>query len=135
MLLIDLQLGDDQAARLERFARSANMTRDEASAQLIEEALRHVEFPMVEFRDSPSGRQAYVVGSRLAVSEMVWIARSYDMDSTKTAEHLAWPVSRVEGTLAYARAYREEIERGVSENDAVTETDVRHRLSNARWID
>jgi len=38
---------------------------------LIEEGLPHAEFPAIEFRDSAAGRQAYVVGSRLAVWELL----------------------------------------------------------------
>lgn len=126
---------DEQAARLDRFAGRLHKTRGEATAQLIEEALRHDEFPDVEFRDSPVGRQAYVVGSGLAVWEVLMIAESYEMDPARTANHLRWPEGRVEKVLEYARAYAGEVNGALAENDAVTETDLRRCLPGATWTD
>ena len=91
MTSIDLQLPDEQAARLDSFARAVHKSRNEATAQLIEEALRHEDFPAVEFRDSASGRQAYVVGSGLAVWEVLMVAADYDLDPARTAAHLPTP--------------------------------------------
>ena len=133
MTLIDLQLPDEQAARLDRFASSVRKSRGEATAQLIEEALRHEEFPAVEFRDSVVGRQAYVVGSTLAVWEVLMVAESYALDAARTAAHLGWPRQRAEGVLAYIRAYSSEVTAAVAENDAVGEEELRRRLPNARW--
>lgn len=133
MTLIDLQLPDEQAARLDRFASSVRKSRGEATAQLIEEALRHEEFPSVEFRDSVVGRQPYVVGSSLAVWEVSMVAETYVLDSGKTAKHLGWPPQRAEGVLAYIRAYSAEVLPLVAENDAVSEEDLRRRLPMALW--
>lgn len=74
MTSIALRMPPSQLERLDRFAGGLRKGRDEAAAQLIEEALRHEEFPAVEFRDSIAGRQAYAVGSGLAVWEVVMIA-------------------------------------------------------------
>ena len=131
MTLIDLQLRDEQAARLDRFANSVRKSRGEATAQLIEEALRHEEFPAVDFRDSIVGRQAYVVGSSLAVWEVLMVAESYAMDAARTATHLAWPRQRVEAVLAYIRAYSQEVASALAENDTVSEDELRRRLPNA----
>lgn len=76
MAVIDLEVSDEQVARRDRVATAMHKTRREATAQLIEEALRHEEFPCVEFRDSVAGRQAYVVGSGLAVWEFIMVAES-----------------------------------------------------------
>jgi hypothetical protein len=73
-MTINVELRDEQAARLERFATGLRKTRDEASAQLIEEGLRHSEFPAIEFRDSAAGRQAYLVRSGLAIWEVLMVA-------------------------------------------------------------
>ena len=135
MTSIDLQLPDEQAARLDSFARAVHKSRDEATAQLIEEALRHEDYPAVEFRDSASGRQAYVVGSGLAVWEVLMVAMDYDLDPARTAAHLQWPPHRVESTLAYARRYPAEVRKALHENDAVTEPTLRQRLPNAIWTD
>ena len=60
---------DEQTARLDRFANGFRIIRGEATSQLIEEGLRHAEYPAIEFRDSSVGREAYVGSSRLAVCE------------------------------------------------------------------
>ena len=95
MQTIDIEMPDEQAAHLDRFAMSVHKSPREATAQLIEEGLRHAEFPAVEFRDSDSGRQAYVVGSSLAVWEVAMIDESYGHSAEQTAAHLRWlsPVS------------------------------------------
>ncbi len=133
MTRIGLELPDEQAARLDRFASSVRKSRGEATAQLIEEALRHEEFPAVEFRDSTRGRQAYVVGSTLAVWEVLMVAETYALDAARTAAHLGWPRQRAEGVLAYARAYSPEVAAALAENDAVSEEELRRRLPNANW--
>src|ERR1700733_10661216 len=105
MQIIDIEMPDDQAARLDRFATSVHKSPREATAQLIEEGLRHAEFPAVEFRDSDSGRQAYVVGSSLGAWEVAMINESYGHSAEQTSAHLRWALSRVEVILAYARRY------------------------------
>ncbi|MBY0504965.1 MAG: hypothetical protein K2X03_13720 [Bryobacteraceae bacterium] len=99
----------------------------------IEEALRHEEFPEIDFRDSSRGRQAYVVGSSMAVWEVLMVAETYALDARTTAEHLEWPLRRVEGVMAYIRAHPEDITAALAENDAVNEEELRRRLPNARW--
>ena len=105
----------------------------EATAQLIEEGLRHAEFPAVEFRDSDSGRQAYVVGSSLAVWEVIMIDESYVHSAEQTAAHLRWTVARVETVLAYASTYREEIAPELQANRSVSPQDLQRSLPNSRW--
>jgi hypothetical protein len=116
MQTIDIEMPDEQAARLDRFATSVHKSPREATAQLIEEGLRHAEFPAVEFRDSDSGRQAYVVGSSLAVWEVAMIDESYGHSAEQTAAHLRWPLTRVELVLAYTRTYQQEIASALQEN-------------------
>jgi len=87
-MTINVELRDEQAARLDRFATGLRKSRVEATAQLIEEGLRHAEFPAIEFRDSAAGRQAYVVGSGLAVWEILIVAEGYRLDPDSTAQHL-----------------------------------------------
>ena len=135
MTSIDLQLPDEQAARLDRFASSVRKSRGEATAQLIEEALRHEEFPAVEFRDSVVGRQAYVVGSTLAVWEVLMVAESYALDAEKTAAHLGWHSGRARDTLRYAAAFPEEIQAALEENRSMTEDGLRAMLPAARWLE
>jgi hypothetical protein len=97
--------------------RATKMLHNEAIAQLMEEALRHEEFPSVEFRDSILGRQAYVFGSTLAVWEVLMVAETYALDPAKTAAHLGWPQHRTENVIAYIQAFPQEVNAALNEND------------------
>ena len=44
------------------------------------------EFALIDFRDSPVGRQAYIQGSTLAVWEVMMIVRAYKGNAKKAAD-------------------------------------------------
>lgn len=75
---------------------------------MLEESLRRAEFAFIDFRDSPIGRQAYVMGTRLAVWQVVAIVRALGGDPQKAADHLEWPLLKVQAALQYAEAFPEE---------------------------
>ncbi len=108
--VVSLRFHDRQFARLRRFARRLGRTPSETGALLVEEALRRAEFAHIDFRDSPAGRQAYIIGTGLAVWEVVLIARHYDVDEARTAAHLEWPIAKVRAALLYAAAFPQEID-------------------------
>ena len=131
--VISMRLQEGQVERLRRLSRRLGRTPSETGALLVEEALRRAEFGHIEFRDSAVGRQAYVQGSRLAIWQVVQIALSYGLkdtdlkgaklDATKleavtTAEHLDWPLVKVQAALEYAQAFPEEIEAALADNAA-----------------
>jgi len=105
--------------RLRREARRLGKAPSETAALLLEEALRQSEFAFIDFRQSGVGRQAYIQGSTLAVWEVVMVARSYGLDAARTAEHLGWPIARVQAALNYALAFPEEIAAAIDDNDAL----------------
>ena len=74
---------------------------------------------MIDLRESPIGRQAYVQGSTLAVWEVVLVAQDFNLDADRTAEHLGWRTPRVRAALNYAAAHPDEIAVAIAENDAV----------------
>jgi hypothetical protein len=117
--VISMRLRHEQVDRLQRLARRFGRTPSETSALLVEEALRRAEFALIDFRDSPVGRQAYLQGSTLAVWEVVALARDHDLDAAATARYLDWPEHRVQAALNYATAYPVEIEAAIADNDAV----------------
>jgi hypothetical protein len=90
----------------------------ETGALLIEEGLRRDEFAFIDFRDSPSGRLAYVQGSTLAVWEVAWIAHGYKDDAGKTAAHLCMSPLKVKAALNYALAFPDEIQAAIQEHQA-----------------
>jgi uncharacterized protein (DUF433 family) len=107
---VTIRLKESQMERLRGMARHLGRTPAETSAILVEEALRRSEFAHIDFRNSPAGRQAYLQGSGLAVWEVVWLARYYQMDADETARHLDCPAYRVQAALDYATAFPEEID-------------------------
>jgi hypothetical protein len=115
--VVSLRLRAEQWERLQRMARRLGRTPSEASVVLLEEALRAAEFGFIQFRDSPVGRQAYVLGTSLAVWEVAFLARFFDGDAERLAGHLGWPPVKVKAALAYATAYAEEIEAAVADNE------------------
>jgi hypothetical protein len=100
-------------------ARRLGRTPSEASALLVEEGLRCAEFALIDFRESPVGRQAYIQGSTLAVWEVVLVAQDFQLDAVRTVAHLGWAPARVRAALNYAAAHVDEIAIAIDDNDAM----------------
>lgn len=135
MLALDIKLPDEQAARLDRFASRIHKSRDEATAQLLQEALLHDEFPGIEFRDSVLGRQAYLVSSSLAAWELLMLAEAYANDLQRLVEHLRLPATHIQSALAFVHANYSELKAALDENNAMTEEEVRRKFPNLNWLD
>jgi uncharacterized protein (DUF433 family) len=99
-------------------ARVAKTSKSDLVARYVIEKSLETEFPGISFRDSLSGREAYLTGRRVAVWE---VAAVYDETKSieKTAEHFRWPRVLVKRALAYAKAFAEEIGRS---RDGETDT-------------
>ncbi len=116
--MVTSRLEPEQHERLVRKARQMGRSPSETGALLIEEGLRRDEFAFIDFRDSPTGRRAYVQGSTLAVWEVAWIARGYKSDAAKTASHLGMTPLKVMAALNYSKAFPDEIDEAIREHDA-----------------
>jgi uncharacterized protein (DUF433 family) len=114
--VVSLRLRDDQLERLQRAARRLARTASETAALLLEEALRQRDFAFIEFRDSPVGRQAYLKGTRLAVWQVLSLARTQAGDVGRTAAYLEVPPIQVAAALRYAEAYPHEIEAAIADH-------------------
>jgi len=99
-------------ARYERLvtkqARAARTSKSDLVARYVIEKSLETEFPGISFRDSLSGREAYLTGHRVAVWE-VHAVHEESKSVEKTASHFRWPRVLVKRALAYARAFPEEI--------------------------
>ncbi len=117
--VLSLRITDKMADRLERFARHLGngMTRSKAGVLLLEEALREAEFAHIEFRDTILGRQAFLKGTGITVWEMIMIARGYDFDATHIAEDYRYSVNIVQTAFNYYKAYKEEIDLAIEDNN------------------
>ena len=118
-VVISMRLSPESGMRLKRMASRHGWTASDASARLVEEGLRRQEFAFIDFRDSAAGRQAYIQGSSLAVWEVAMLLRSYKNDAAAVAKHLCWPEVKVLAAQNYAKAFAEEIEQALAENDAM----------------
>jgi len=116
--VVSMRFAPEQIERLQRVARRMGRTGSEVAALFVEESMRRTEFAFVDFRDSAAGRRACITGSSLAVWEVIMVARSYEMDAAKTAEHLQWPIVKVKAAFNYFEAFREEVQADLDENDS-----------------
>jgi hypothetical protein len=116
-IVISMRLPAESGKRLKRMANRHGWTASDASARLVEEGLRRAEFGFIDFRDSPAGRQACLQGSTLAVWEVMLLLHSYKQDMSAVAKHLKWPEVKVQAAVNYARAFPEEIDEAITENE------------------
>jgi len=96
------------AALLARQAKRRHLEVSTLSSLYLKEKALEEEYPGIGFRDSVGGREAYVLGHRVAVWE---VADVYQEAKTiaKTADHFRWPPALVRCALAYAKAFVKEI--------------------------
>ncbi|MFN7214607.1 MULTISPECIES: transcriptional regulator [Microcystis] len=132
--VISTRLPDRTAERLKQLARQLGKTPSETSAILIEESLRESEFPYIEFRQSPLGRQPYLKNSSLALWEVIQIAQSYALDEQKTAAHFHRPLEWVRSALLYAEAYQSEVEKAIIQAQTLNETTLKRLLPQLETI-
>jgi len=102
------RLEREHAALLSRQARRRHLEVSTLSSLYLKEKALEEEFPGLGFRDSVGGREAYVLGHRVAVCEVADVYREAKYIS-RTADHYGWPDYLVKCALAYAREFPEEI--------------------------
>ncbi len=98
----------------------------------MEKGLRRDEFAFIDFRDSPLGRQAYIQGTRLSVWMVVKVAGLYGSDVEKTAGHFQRPAVQIQAALNYAKAFPEEVEAAIQDNDSYDFSRLSRMLPQAR---
>ncbi|MCC6444254.1 MAG: transcriptional regulator [Armatimonadetes bacterium] len=130
--VVSMRLKEDQIARLKRYARTLGKTPGETGAILIEEKLREAEFAFVEFRSTAAGRIAFMKGSRLPVWWVIHVARSFDMDAGRAAEHFRKPSAWVQAAILYEEAYPEEIDQDIDSYLASDFRTLRRMLPHAQ---
>jgi hypothetical protein len=115
--VISMRLPAASGRRLKRMATRHGWTASDASARLVEEGLRRLEFGFIDFRDSPAGRQACLQGSTLAVWEVMLLVNRYQKNVLAVAEHLQWPQAKVQAAVNYAAAFPEGISEAIADNE------------------
>ncbi len=117
--VVSVRLAPNEVAKLKQLARRVGRSPSELGADLLSESIRRSDFAFIEFRDSAMGRQAYIQGTRLAVWQAVTVLRAHGGNVAKAAAHLRWPEAKAHAAVAYAKAFPDEIEEAVQENESV----------------
>ena len=91
----------------------AQQTKGKNRSQLVSrdvtEKVLERAYPGIGFRDCAAGREAYLVGHRVAVWEVERVCREV-RSLGKAADHFGWPVALVKRAMSYAQAFPQEIE-------------------------
>jgi|GEM_PF-545959 len=132
--VVSFRISGSVSDNLLRLSRIAGRSIGETAAMLLNEKLREEEYPFIEFRASPLGRQPFVKGSSLAVWEVVLIARQMGMDPERTASYLQWAEPKVRSALSYAQAYDDEIEPFVNKAEKMGVDDLKRKLPWLREV-
>src|SRR5438552_17674707 len=102
------RLSKEEASLLSKQARRRQLEVSTLSSLYLKEKALEEEFPGIGFRDSVGGREAYVLGHRVAVWEIADVYKEAK-SITRTADHFGWPDYLVKCALAYAREFPAEI--------------------------
>lgn len=133
--VVSLRVKDEASARLERVARRLGRSVGATAALLLAEKLKEEEFAYIEFRATPAGRQPYIRGTRLAVWQVVLIARGFDMDARKVAEAYEFVrEEQIRAALTYAQAYPDEIDPVLDYVENFTFEDLKRIVPSAQLI-
>jgi uncharacterized protein (DUF433 family) len=131
--VLSLRLRDDQVARLDRAAREMERTPADVAALFVEHALREREFAWIEFRDTVVGRQAFIKGTRLKVWMLISMLRSFENDPKALAAALEIPDVYVLAAIEYAKAFPDEIEGSIADNNRSAD-ELRRMIPNLQVI-
>ena len=94
----------------------------------IDEGLRHADHPGIDFVDGPAGRRARIVGTGLAVWELIEVFRANDRSTATTAAYLDIPEAQVLAALDYYGDYPDEVDDWIERNRSTAERE------QARWL-
>lgn len=102
------RIEEQHAALLARQARRRHLEVSTLSSLYLREKALEEEYPGIGFRDAASGREAYVLGHRVAVWEVVDVMIELQT-VLKTANHFRWPPALVRSALAFAKDFGADI--------------------------
>jgi uncharacterized protein (DUF433 family) len=102
------RLEQAHAALLSRQAKRRQLEVSTLSSLYLKEKALEEEYPGIGFRDAIGGREAYVLGHRVAVWEVRDVYREA-RSIAGTADHFGWPEYLVKCALAYATEFPDAI--------------------------
>ncbi|HEX9549875.1 MAG TPA: hypothetical protein VF971_02135 [Candidatus Limnocylindrales bacterium] len=122
------RLRPDTSARLERRAAETGETYTALAERFIDEGLRRIDHPGIDFVDEPAGRRARVVGTGLGVWEVIEVVRANGGSIDRAAEYLDIRASLVAAAVAYREDYPAEIDGWIERNRELADREY------SRWL-
>ncbi len=110
--------------RLREAANASDQSVSALAEQMLDEALRQRDHPLIVFREGPTGRRAaLVVGPDVweVIGGLVGGDIPEDQRVLRAAELLNLPIPYVEAALRYYADFPEEIDARIAANDAAAE--------------
>jgi uncharacterized protein (DUF433 family) len=104
------RIDQEHAALIARQAKRRQLEASTLSSLYLKEKAIEEEYPGVGFRDAAGGREAFVLGHRVAVWEVVDVLREAKTIA-KVASYFRWPPALVRSALAFARAFPADVEK------------------------
>ena len=123
-----LRLRSGLRAYLEELADRSQRSVSDVAQQLLEEAIRTRECPGIYFAEEPAGRTAKIMGTGLGVWEVMrdYVAAGEREDRVREIFPQLTP-AQIGAARNYFLRYRDEIERRIAENGALTPESVVER--------
>ena len=97
------------------------MTRTALAERLLDEGLRRIRHPRIDFVDGPAGRRPFVLGTGLDVWEIVATIRANKDSTEDTADYLQVSPAIIEAAARYHAEFADEIDRWIEANDVIAE--------------
>lgn len=131
--LRSFRLPAEMAARLDQGAAASGVTRTALAERLLDEGLRRIRHPRIDFVDGPAGRRPFVLGTGLDVWEIVATIRASNDSLEEAADYLQVPLAIVEAAARYHAEFADEIDRWIEANEAMADREERlYRRQTAR---
>jgi uncharacterized protein (DUF433 family) len=121
LVTTSLRLRSGLRAYLEAVADRSQRSVSDVAQQLLEEAIRTRECPGIYFAEEPAGRTAKIMGTGLGVWEVIrdYLATGEREDRVREIFPQLTP-AQIGAARNYFLRYRDEIERRIAENAALT---------------
>lgn len=105
------RLSRETSTRLDALAEATNESRTALVERLLGEALKTERHPLIRFRTGAAGRrEAYLVGTRLLVRQLVATAKDHGGSIEDSAASLDLPPRLLRAALSYYAEFTEEID-------------------------
>lgn len=112
------RLRPETSDHLERRSAETGESYTALAERFIDEGLRRMDHPGVDFVDGPAGRRACVIGTGLGVWEVIVVLRANDGSAESAADYLGIPVPAVRSALGYYGEFPDEIDDWIERNRA-----------------